>query len=115
MAVGFIAAAEETRSTAVGTGSSATADQSVALGWGSVAARGATISVGNAGLQRQITHVAAGTLVSDPVNVGQLNTAIGSAALTAIAHSAVRTGSQTAMHAVRERAFRQVKLSAAAV
>ncbi len=92
MAVGFIAAAEETRSTAIGTGSSATADQSVALGWGSVADRGATVSVGNAGLQRQITNVAAGTLVSDAVNVGQLNTAMGAAALTAIANSAVRRG-----------------------
>ena len=48
----------------------------------------ATVSVGNAGLQRQITNVAAGTLVSDAVNVGQLNTAMGAAALTAIANSA---------------------------
>src|SRR3546814_10768230 len=48
--------------------------------------------VGNAGLQRQITNVAAGTLVSDAVNVGQLNTAMGAAALTAIANSAVRSG-----------------------
>src|SRR3546814_17616586 len=94
MAVGFIAAAEETRSTAVGTGSSATADQSVALGWGSVADRGATISVGTAGLQRQITNVAPGTLVSAAVNVGQLHHAMGAEALPPSANSGGRRGSR---------------------
>src|SRR5690606_41157957 len=46
---------------------------SVALGSGSIADRERTVSVGAAGLERQITNVAAGTEDTDAVNVAQLN------------------------------------------
>ena len=51
----------------------------VALGQGSVADRANTVSVGNAGSQRQITNVAAGTQATDAVNKGQLDQGIASA------------------------------------
>src|SRR5690606_18112530 len=48
---------------------------SVALGAGSVADRDNTVSVGDAGDERQITNVAAGTEGTDAVNLHQLNAA----------------------------------------
>jgi autotransporter adhesin len=44
----------------------------VALGSGSVADRADSVSVGRAGNERQVTHVAAGTAGTDAVNVNQL-------------------------------------------
>jgi autotransporter adhesin len=74
---------------AIGTGASVTAANSVAIGSGSVADRGPRLayaaiglpdtqlsagefSVGAAGSERQITHVAAGSAPTDAVNVAQL-------------------------------------------
>ncbi|RZJ88331.1 MAG: hypothetical protein EON88_21445, partial [Brevundimonas sp.] len=76
-------------STAVGPAASASADNSVALGASSTADRGALIgyaalgldaaqtssgevSIGLAGAERQLTNVAAGSALTDAVNVGQL-------------------------------------------
>jgi trimeric autotransporter adhesin len=69
------AAANGTRSTAMGANAVAHADNSVALGSGSVADRTNTVSVGAAGSERQIANVAAGTQGSDAVNLNQLNNA----------------------------------------
>ncbi|MEF3081994.1 ESPR-type extended signal peptide-containing protein [Luteimonas sp. SMYT11W] len=52
-------------------------DNSVALGANSFADRDNTISVGSAGAERQITHVAAGTEDTDAVNLAQLKAAAG--------------------------------------
>lgn len=54
----------------------ANGENAVAIGSGSVANAANTVSVGNAGAERRITNVAAGTAVTDAVNVGQLNAAI---------------------------------------
>jgi len=76
-------------STAVGPAASASADNSIALGASSTADRGALIgyaalgldavqtsagevSIGIAGGERQLTNVAAGSALTDAVNVGQL-------------------------------------------
>lgn len=67
------AAANGTRSTAMGANAVAHADNSVALGAGSVAHRENTVSVGAAGNERQVTNVAAGTQGTDAVNVNQMN------------------------------------------
>jgi len=56
-------------SIAIGSNSSAVGINSVALGAGSVAARDNTVSIGS----RQLTDVAAGTQLTDAVNLGQLN------------------------------------------
>ena len=75
--------------TAVGPAASASADNSVALGASSTATRGALaayaalgldtpqtssgeVSIGAVGAERQLTNVAAGSAVTDAVNVGQL-------------------------------------------
>ena len=75
--------------TAVGPAASAAADNSVALGAASLADRGALagyaalglnalqtsageVSLGGVGSERQLTHVAAGSELTDAVNVGQL-------------------------------------------
>lgn len=58
---------------AIGDNAIASADNSVALGTGSVASAANTVSVGSATQQRRITNVAAGTGVTDAVNLGQLN------------------------------------------
>ncbi|EIF29679.1 hemagglutinin-like protein, partial [Burkholderia sp. Ch1-1] len=71
------ALASGTHSTAMGANARATGANSVALGANSVADRDNTVSVGSAGNERQIAHVAAGTATTDAVNVGQLNEAIG--------------------------------------
>ncbi|MDY3573370.1 YadA-like family protein [Enterobacter ludwigii] len=72
MAIGTLASSTAENSVALGNGSSATATNSVALGANSVADRMNTVSVGVAGGERQITNVAAGTELTDAVNVGQL-------------------------------------------
>ncbi len=72
MAIGTLASSTAENSVALGNGSSATASNSVALGANSVADRMNTVSVGVAGGERQITNVAAGTELTDAVNVGQL-------------------------------------------
>ena len=76
-------------STAVGPAASASADNSVALGASSTATRGSLaayaalgletpqtssgeVSIGTVGAERQLTNVAAGSAVTDAVNVGQL-------------------------------------------
>ncbi|RYF12957.1 MAG: hypothetical protein EOO77_16550, partial [Oxalobacteraceae bacterium] len=86
---GPVANATGANSVAIGTGSTANAANSVALGSGSTADRGAQanyaatglqtaqnsvgeLSVGSAGGQRQITNVAAGSALTDAVNVAQL-------------------------------------------
>ncbi|WP_268907345.1 MULTISPECIES: YadA-like family protein [Burkholderia] len=59
------------------------ANSAVALGTGSKATRANTVSVGNAGSERQIVNVAAGTQGTDAVNVAQLSgvtTALGGGA-----------------------------------
>lgn len=56
-------------SIAIGSNASATGSNSVALGAGSIASRNNSVAVGN----RQITDVAAGTALTDAVNLGQLN------------------------------------------
>ncbi|MEQ7873910.1 YadA-like family protein [Sphingomonas sp. ASV193] len=66
-----------TNSVAIGTGASvaATGANSVALGAGSIADRPNTVSVGAVGSERVIANVAAGTLATDAVNLGQLTAA----------------------------------------
>ncbi|MBX9403599.1 YadA family autotransporter adhesin [Lysobacter sp. BMK333-48F3] len=65
-------AAGATNAVAVGESASATASGAVALGQGAVADRANTVSVGNAGQQRQVVNVAAGTQDHDAVNLAQL-------------------------------------------
>ncbi|MEP9322730.1 YadA-like family protein [Paraburkholderia phymatum] len=59
-------------SVAIGGGAQAAFSNSVALGANAVADRANAVSVGSAGSERQITHVAAGTADTDAVNVAQL-------------------------------------------
>jgi trimeric autotransporter adhesin len=59
-------------SVAIGGAANASADNAVALGSNSVADRANAVSVGAAGHERQVTNVAAGTALTDAVNVGQL-------------------------------------------
>ncbi|WP_277625665.1 YadA-like family protein [Burkholderia stabilis] len=73
-AVGVGANATANNATALGRGASATAANSAALGSYSVANRANSVSVGNATTQRQIVNVAAGTQITDAVNLGQMNT-----------------------------------------
>ncbi|MFL9585295.1 YadA family autotransporter adhesin, partial [Stenotrophomonas sp. AB1(2024)] len=72
MASGNASTATGDNSTAVGNNSVAGGGNSVALGNGSIADRDNTVSVGAAGLERQVTNVAAGTEDTDAVNVAQL-------------------------------------------
>ena len=73
-AVGAYAEAVGNQSVALGANSSAAGAGSVAIGAGSVANRANSVSVGdaNAGLYRQITNVAAGTMPTDAVDLAQL-------------------------------------------
>ena len=71
--------AEGLESVAIGGNAIAAASGSVALGFGSTADRANTVSVGASGAERQITNVAAGTMDTDAVNLGQLNTVQASA------------------------------------
>jgi trimeric autotransporter adhesin len=72
-AVGSGAIAAGDNSSSLGTNASATGNNAVALGQGSVADRDNSMSVGAAGSERQITNVAAGTVSTDAVNLGQVN------------------------------------------
>ena len=72
LAVGTLASSSGENSVALGNGSSSKASNSVALGANSVADRNNTVSVGAVGSERQITNVAAGTELTDAVNVSQL-------------------------------------------
>ncbi len=76
VAIGPVAKASGSDSVAVGNGATATADNAVAIGAGSVADRANTVSVGSDGNTRQITNVAAGTQVTDAVNMGQLTSTV---------------------------------------
>jgi autotransporter adhesin len=69
------ASATGAESVAVGPLAVASADNSVALGSASLADRANTVSVGAIGSERQIVNVAAGTELTDAVNVSQLQTA----------------------------------------
>ncbi|MCF7751372.1 hypothetical protein KQ945_11475, partial [Bacillus subtilis subsp. subtilis] len=69
---GLDAAATGADSIAVGTGARATAANAIAVGAGAVADRDGTVSVGAVGSERQVVNVAAGTLATDAVNLGQL-------------------------------------------
>ena len=90
LGTGSTVGANATGAVALGTGANATGANSVALGAASVAARGplagyttvglgaavqnsaGEVSVGAPGAERQITNVAAGTALTDAVNVAQL-------------------------------------------
>jgi autotransporter adhesin len=91
-------------SVAIGSGAQVTVGNSVALGQGSAASRGANasytaiglalpqasageVSVGTVGGERQVTNVAAGSLATDAVNVGQLTGVAGQ--ITALSNLAV--------------------------
>ena len=94
VAVGPQASAAGASSVAIGDTASASADNSVALGAGSVAETGAEagytaaygqaggssssgeVSVGAAGAERKVTHVADGSERHDAVNVGQLQNGV---------------------------------------
>ncbi|EMH4161505.1 YadA-like family protein [Pluralibacter gergoviae] len=79
MAVGMQAQATGNGAVALGNGSVASGQNSVALGANSLADRDNTVSVGYAGGERQISHVAAGTMGTDAVNLNQLQDGIKSA------------------------------------
>ena len=72
IALGSAASSDGQAAVAIGQGASAAAANSVALGAGSVADRADTVSIGAAGSERQLTHVADGSLATDAVNVRQL-------------------------------------------
>ncbi|WP_232508619.1 YadA family autotransporter adhesin [Burkholderia thailandensis] len=82
-ALGRNARATGARAIALGTDAVATGVDSVALGAGSVAARDNVVSVGQAGRERRIVHVAPGTEGTDAVNRNQLDSALKAAALHA--------------------------------
>jgi autotransporter adhesin len=77
-AIGYQSNAAGSNSVALGYQATANGNNSVAIGAGSVANRDNSVSVGNAatGQQRQITNVAPGTLPSDAVNLGQLDSSV---------------------------------------
>ena len=72
--VGHLSAVDGLEGTAVGATSRvlSTAQSAGAFGYGSIGDRSNAISFGNAGLQRQLIYVAAGTADTDGVNVAQL-------------------------------------------
>jgi len=75
VAIGNSATATGAASMALGNGASVTADNSVAIGAGSVAGRGNAFSVGDAGAERTVINMAAGSADTDAVNVAQLRQA----------------------------------------
>ena len=75
-AVGTKAIAEAQNSTAIGNGAAASASNAVAIGANSTAERANSVSVGSVGNERQITNVAAATLLTDAVNLDQLNNSV---------------------------------------
>src|SRR5690606_27604342 len=88
IAIGTGAIADGVQGVAIGHRAAVTADRSMALGSLSVADRDRSISVGFAGFERQITNVAAGTVDTDAVNLGQMNFAIGLGVLGSANHIA---------------------------
>jgi autotransporter adhesin len=76
VAIGNKAVATGTNSAAIGLQTKASHAESVALGSYSETDRDFTVSVGNAGMERQIVHVKAGTADGDAVNVSQLKPAV---------------------------------------
>ncbi|MFC0179273.1 YadA family autotransporter adhesin, partial [Thorsellia kenyensis] len=72
MALGANATSSGMLALAVGFGAQATAPNSIAIGSGSIATQANTFSIGSSGNERQITHVAKGTALTDAVNVSQL-------------------------------------------
>ena len=90
VAVGYQNSAMGEFSAAFGANSVAQANNSVALGSNSLADRTNTVSVGAAGTERQITNVAAGTELTDAVNVQQLQATLATA--NAYTDTAVATG-----------------------
>lgn len=74
--LGTGATASGTDSTALGSHSVASGNDAVAVGANSIAARDHTVSVGSAGNERQITHVAAGIERTDAANWGQVQDAV---------------------------------------
>jgi trimeric autotransporter adhesin len=75
-AIGGNAFATGASTLALGLNSRATGTNAVALGAGSVATLDNTVSVGSSFQQRQITNVAAGTALTDAVNLGQVESLI---------------------------------------
>ncbi|GGA13555.1 YadA-like family protein [Dyella caseinilytica] len=73
VALGQGAIASLANSAALGQNAQTYGTNSVALGTNSVADRANTVSVGSSTAQRQIEYLAAGTQVTDAVNVSQLN------------------------------------------
>ena len=71
-AVGAESLAVGTGATALGQGAIAVAGNSVAIGQDTIADREDAVSVGAAGEERQIIHVAAGTMATDAANMAQL-------------------------------------------
>ncbi|MEG3176397.1 YadA-like family protein [Sphingomonas sp. RB3P16] len=72
---------------ALGTAASATGANSVALGSGSLADRDNSVSVGSATATRQLTNVAAGTMATDAVNLGQLTSGLNQTLASANAYT----------------------------
>lgn len=68
-------ASAATNSVAIGAGATASHANSVALGSGSVTTSSNSVSVGAVGAERKIQNVAAGTLATDAVNLGQMQAA----------------------------------------
>ena len=66
-------------SVAIGQNAGVTGANSVALGAGALADRAWAVSVGSAGFERQIIHVADGTAPTDAVNLRQLEASLASA------------------------------------
>ncbi|WP_430391247.1 ESPR-type extended signal peptide-containing protein [Dyella sp. 20L07] len=73
--VGANASNDAASGTAIGSGASVMADanNAIALGSNSVADRANSASMGSTGNERQITHVAAGTALTDAANKGQID------------------------------------------
>nr|WP_261793028.1 YadA family autotransporter adhesin [Pseudomonas chlororaphis] len=76
VAIGSNAQASAKNATATGNDAQATANNSVALGANSIADRENSVSVGHANNERQITNVAAGSRMTDAVNVEQLSRSV---------------------------------------
>ncbi|NIF88125.1 YadA-like family protein [Burkholderia sp. Cy-637] len=82
-ALGMSASASGYHSVALGVSAAASGRESVAIGVSSVADRDNAVSIGSATLRRQIINIAAGTALTDVVNVAQLTpvvTALGGGA-----------------------------------
>lgn len=79
IAMGHNAGAAEGNAVAIGTDAQAMHENSIAIGSGSTTSAPNTVSVGAEGNERRITHVAAGVVGTDAVNVDQLHAAVAGA------------------------------------